>query len=158
MAIAGDLEDVGAGLRGYIAGTPLPWIIAQLGLLAIVIALTIGRRLGRPIPLETERRTGSLVFVSSMANIQRLAGASDLAIDNIASSFRSKLCRYAGLPSNAPIKDLARVAGERAGVNPDEISGLLHRCESSLVGDRPSQSELLSLIVDLRALQAKMKL
>lgn len=154
----GPRSAVGEGLRGYIAGTPVPWIIGQLGLLTVVIAMTIGRRLGRPVPLATERRTGSLVFVSSMANIQRLAGASDLAIDNIAASFRSKICRFAGLPSNAPIKELARVAGERAGVDPAPISDLLHRCETSLVGDRPSKAELLALVVELRTLQAKLKL
>jgi hypothetical protein len=154
----GSRSAVGEGLRGYISGTPVPWIIGQVGLVALVIAVTRGRRLARAVPLARERRTGALVFVSSMANIQRLAKASDLAIDNIASSFRSRLCRYAGLPSNAPIKELARVAGDRSGVDPQRISSLLHKCEAALVGERPSQSELLALVTEIRTLEARIKL
>ena len=146
------------GLRGYIAGTPVPWIIVQIALLALVIALTYGRRFGRPVPLHRERRTSALEFVSSMANIQRLAKASDLAIENIYGHFRRRLCRYAGMPSNTMTDQLATVAAERGQIDREELVSVMRRCDNALAIRPPEPKDLVDLIADLRRVEAKLKL
>lgn len=148
----------GGGLRGYIAGTPVPWIILQLALLGLLMALTFGSRFARPVPLRRERRTSALEFVSSMANIQRLAKASDLAIENIYGHFRRRLCRYAGLPSNTMTDSLATVAAERAQIDRNELLSVMRRCENALAIRPPEPSDLVDLISDLRRVEAKLKL
>lgn len=150
--------DAGGGLRGYIAGTPVPWIGAQLGLLALVVAVTWGRRFARPVPLKRERRTSALEFVSSMANIQRLARASDLAIENIYGHFRRRLCRFAGLPSNTMTDQLATVAAERGQIDREELLSVMRRCDNALAIRPPDPRDLVDLIADLRRVESKLKL
>jgi hypothetical protein len=145
------------GLRGYIAGTPVPWIMLQLAILGAAVAFTVGRRYGRPLPLVTERRTSALEFVGSMASIQMLAKASDLAIENIGTSFRTRLCRYAGVPSNAPAETIARAAASRSRVDERELLEVLRRCEAAL-DEKPSRAQLLDLVRRLRTLEQELKL
>jgi hypothetical protein len=148
----------GGGLRGYIAGTPVPWIVLQLGLVCAAIAFTVGRRFGKPIPLASERRTSALEFVGSMASIQRLAGASDLAVENISASFRTRLCRYAGLSSAATSVELARAAAARGRVDESELLTVLRRCESALAGHPPSRDELVALVAKIRTIEQQLKI
>src|SRR5262249_40439692 len=86
------------GVLAYFRGTPVPWMFWQGVLIAAVAAYTFGRRFARSLPLKRERRTTNLEFVSSMANITRLARATDLAMQNVYWDFRKRLCRYSGLP------------------------------------------------------------
>jgi len=146
------------GLRGYIAGTPVPWVIMQLALLAIVVAVSLGTRFARPVPLARERRTSALEFVSSMANIQRLARASDLAIENIYGHFRRRLCRYAGMPSNSLTDELATVAAERGRIDREELVSVMRRCDNALAIKAPDPKVLVDLVADLRRVEAKLKL
>jgi hypothetical protein len=146
------------GLRGYIAGTPVPWILAQLALLAVVIAITAGTRFGRPIPLPRGRRTSALEFVSSMANIQRLARASDLAIENVYSNFRARLCRYANLPSDSPSDTLATAVALRGRFDAERLLSVMRRCENALAGAPPTPDELVQIVTELRAIEAELKM
>jgi hypothetical protein len=147
-----------SGLRQYVAGTPIPWVIAQLGLVALVIALSVGRRFGRPVPLAAERRTSALEFVSSMANIQRLAKASDLAVENIYSHFRARLCRYAGLPSNTRSPDLARAVALRGQIDEARLASVMRRCEDTLNGRELKGPDLVDLVAEVRRIEAELKL
>jgi len=151
--------DSDGGLRAYIANTPVPWAIAQIGLLALVIAVTAGARFGRAVPVVSARRTTALEFVASMANIQRLAHASDLAIENVYSSFRARLCRYANVPSDTPPEDLARAASARGQIDPNRLFSVIDRCEKTL-RDRmqPTAPELLAIVQELRAVEAELHL
>src|SRR6185369_7845085 len=126
------------GMLAYFRGTPVPWMLAQAALIAAIVVYTYGRRFARPVPLKRERRTTNLEFVSSMANISRLARASDLAMKNIYSEFRKRLCRFSRLPSNAQTARLAEAAASRAGVDSRELSTLLHRCEELAAGEKVS--------------------
>jgi hypothetical protein len=146
----------GAGLRGYIAGTPVPWLLAQLALVAGAVALGVGRRFGRPIPLARERRTSALEFVSSMANIQRLARASDLAIENIYAPFRARLCRHTNLPPTTATDALATAAARLARADKDSVAATMRRCEAILAGAEPSPDELVGLVARIRAFEAKL--
>ena len=123
-----------------------------------MFALTLGARFGRPVPLKRERRTSALEFVSSMANIQRLAKASDLAIENIYGHFRRRLCRYAGLPSNTMTDQLATVAAERGQIDREELVSVMRRCDNALAVQAPEPKDLVDLVSDLRRVEARLKL
>jgi hypothetical protein len=146
------------GLRGYIAGTPVPWLLAQLGLLGGAIALALGRRFGRAIPLARERRTSALEFVSSMANIQRLARASDLAVENIYTPFRARLCRYAGASAATPTDALATAAARLARADRERLARLMRRCEEVLAGAEVERDELVALVAEVRQFEARLGL
>jgi len=146
------------GITSYFRGTPVPWMMAQGALIAALVVYTYGRRFARPVPLRRERRTTNLEFVSSMANITRLARATDLAMRNVYMEFRKRLCRYCGLPSNAPTTKLASAAGRRAGIDPAELGRLLDRCEQVTGGAEVSDSELLSLTTRIREIESALRI
>ena len=140
----------------YFRGTPVPWIMAQLGLIACLVVYSYGRRFGRPIPLKQERRTTNLEFVASMANITRLAEASDLAMENIYSEFRKRLCRFSGMPPKIENARLAAGAARRARLDERELSGLLSRCEAIAQGEPVNEPDLLKLVTRIREIEAQL--
>ncbi|HSB10331.1 MAG TPA: DUF4350 domain-containing protein [Blastocatellia bacterium] len=146
------------GLMAYFRGTPVPWMMAQAGLIVVLIVYSYGRRFGRPLPLRRERRTTNLEFVSSMANITRLAEATDLAIENIYSEFRKRLCRFSGVPPKTGNEKLAAAAVRRARLDERELSELLARCEQAARGDHISDGELLRLVTRIRGIESQLGL
>jgi hypothetical protein len=148
----------GGGLMSYFRGTPVPWMMAQAGLIAVLVVFSYGRRFGRPVPLRRERRTTNLEFVSSMANITRLAQASDLAMQNIYSEFRKRLCRFSGHPATVNNESLAAAAARRAKLDERELAVLLARCEQISRGEQVSESELLKLVARIREIESQLGL
>lgn len=148
----------GGGLLAYFKGTPVPWMMAQAALMAVLVVYSYGRRFGRPLPLKRERRTTNLEFVSSMANITRLARATDLAIENIYSEFRKRLCRFSGVPPRTANDKLAAATVRRAVLDEHELSGLLFRCERAAKGEHISDSELLKLVIRIREIESQLGL
>lgn len=146
------------GIRAYVAGTPIPWIVAQIGLIALLAAIGAGLRFARPVPLARERRTSNLEFVTSMAHIQRLADAEDLAIENIFVPFRARLCRYAGVPLKASTETVAAEAARRARVQSQPILETMKRCEAVLAGARPGGEEITRLVGELRLIEERLGL
>lgn len=141
------------GFVSYFRGTPVLWIIGQIVCLGLLALYSQGRRFARPVPVQQPRRTSSLEFVASMANIQRLASASDLAVENIYARLRSRLCRYAGLPSTCSNEAIAeRIAG-RGGKEATKVRAILTRAEQIQHGVPVKEPELLSLVLELRQLQ-----
>ena len=151
-------SSTGGGLMSYFRGTPVPWMMVQAGLIAVLVVYSYGRRFGRPVALRSERRTTNLEFVSSMANITRLARASDLAMQNIYSEFRKRLCRFSGVPARIENDKLAAVAARRAGLDERELSALLARCEEISRGAQVSEPELLKLVTRTREIESQLGL
>jgi len=148
----------GGGLLAYFKGTPVPWMMAQAALMAVLVVYSYGRRFGRPLPLKRERRTTNLEFVSSMANITRLAQATDLAIENIYSEFRKRLCRFSGVPPKIGNDKLAAATVRRAALDERELSGLLARCDLAARGEHISDAELLKLVIRIREIESQLGL
>jgi hypothetical protein len=146
------------GVMSYFEGTPVPWMLWQTALIALLIVYSYGRRFARPLPLVRERRTTNLEFVSSMANITRLARATDLAMKSVYSEFHKRLCRYSGLPSKTDTARLAAVAARRAKTDENELRRLLERCEEVAGGRPASDAELLQLVSRVREVESQLKL
>ena len=142
----------------YFRGTPAPWIMAQVGLIAMVAIYTYGRRFGRPVPLRRERRTTNLEFVSGMANITRLARARDVAMQNIYLEFRKRLCHYSSMPSKIETSQLAAAVARRSTLNERELGRLLMLCEQVTRGRTVGDSELLDLVAGIRDVETALKL
>ena len=146
------------GVMSYFEGTPVPWMLWQGMLIAALVIYSYGRRFARPLPLARERRTTNLEFVSSMANITRLARATDLAMKSVYSEFHKRLCRYSGLPPKAETARLAAVTARRAKINEDELRRLLIRCEEVAAGKQATDAELLQLVTRVREVESQLKL
>jgi len=146
------------GMLGYFSGTPVMWMLAQFGLLTLVVVYTRGRRFARALPLKEEDRASSLEFVGSMAHLQSLASASDLAIENIYGRFRQRLCRYAAMPTNVTPRELAAAVGRRGRIPEGPLYKILVRCEEILAGTAVNDDELLSITTRIRGWQNDLRL
>jgi len=142
-------------MLAYFHGTPIPWMLAQAALIVALAVYTYGRRFARPVPLKRERRTTNLEFVSSMANISRLARASDLAMKCIYWEFRKRLCRASSLPAKIENSKLAEAAARRAKLDASELARLLERCEAVARGDETTDAELLKLVTRIREIESQ---
>ena len=146
------------GLIAYFRGTPVPWMVLQGLFIGLLIVYTVGRRFASPLPARRERRTTNLEFVSSMANIVRLARATDLAMSNIYSEFRRCLCRYAGVSTKTDTPSLIAIVAKKAKLSERDLRHLLARCERVAAGGKVSDSELHNLTIRLRQIESDLKL
>jgi|GEM_PF-837209 hypothetical protein len=141
------------GLLGYFRGTPIPWMVWHIVALGLLTAYTVGYRFGRPVRLPVKPRTNTLEFVTAMAQLQKAAAARDLALENLYRRFHRRLCRYTGLPTTAPLKELCFVASQRSQHPMSQWCAVTERCQAVLEGrDTVSDAELLHLAQQLRTL------
>jgi hypothetical protein len=141
-------------LIAYFAGTPILWMLAQGGLLVLVILWTRGRRFARPLPVARVDRRSSLEFVASMAELQQRARAYDLAIENIYTRLRRVLVRYAGLGHNSSRSEIAaRVAARSEKLKAERLETLMRECEDAINGAPLDSRKALELVRQLRMVE-----
>ncbi len=145
-------------LFNYFHGTPVPWVFGQGLLIALLIAFSFSRRFARPLPLPQEDRHSPLEFVGSMANLQQVAQARDLALENIYPRFRARLCRQLGLSGKAKPEEIAAALNRRRlKVSADELRSTMQESERALNGGEIDDQRLLDLIATMRRISAQMK-
>ncbi|MEP7274426.1 MAG: hypothetical protein ABI882_23240, partial [Acidobacteriota bacterium] len=105
-----------------------------------------------------------LEFVGSMANLQKLASARDLALENVYPPFRTRLCRRLGVPVRAERQEVAGAlvrleAGKPGslGVSVSEVNLLMKECESALVGVPIDDHELVTFVRSMRKIDDALK-
>jgi hypothetical protein len=146
-------------LVNYFRGTPMAWLLLHGLLLSLLIVYTYGRRFARPLPLAQADRHSPLEFVSSMANLQQVAKARDLAIENIFPRFKAQLCRRLGLSSRAqPEEIIAGVRRLRLPVSEIELRHALSESELILIGEEVDDAHLMKTIARMRQIMRQLKL
>ena len=141
----------------YFAGTPVISIFLQLAAIAGFVLYSQSRRFARPVPEpEPDRRT-KLEYVAAMAELQQRTRAFDLALDNIYSDFRRRVCRMLGVDSTLTNRrQLATLIAERIKEDPREIEELMLRCEDIAHGEQVKGKDALAAAARLRELEGKL--
>jgi len=120
-----------SSLWPYIAQTPLPWGIAQFGLVFLAILATHSRRQA-PIHIPLARsRLSPLEFVETLGDLYSSAHAGPAAVRIAYEHLRHELTRRLGLPGNISDADLARTAHALLRWNEGEFSGTLSRSQQA---------------------------
>lgn len=119
----------GRSLTDYFARTPLPWGLAQLGLLLTVALLAFSRRSGPVHPLERDSRLSSLEFIDTLGGLYQRAHAARGAVEVACQRFRFLLSRRLGLPLTARDGELDQAARQRLAV--DGLLDILQRCRAA---------------------------
>lgn len=150
----------GNALMNYFRGTPVPWLFAQLLLVAVLVAYSYGRRFARPLPMPLADRHSPLEFVSSMASLQQAAQARDLALENIYPRFKQRLCRTLGLPTTAPPPTIIARLKRRLQTKESEVELLrvFSESERALQGEPLDDQRLIKLIATMRRIAGQLKL
>ena len=146
-------------LASLLRGTLWPLILFQSGILLLLLLHHLSRRFTRPVPLPALDRHSPLEFVDSMAGLQEVAEARDLAIENIYPRFRARLCRQLGLSAQANNDQIfARLAQLRPDLEPDmgmeKLREALTECEQILAGGAADDEQLLRIVRRLRSAEA----
>ncbi len=145
-------------LFAYLHGTPVIWILGQCLLLVAAIFFSRGKRYGRPLPLPTVDRHSPLEFVSSMANLEQVSRARDLAVENIYPRFKSRMARLLGLHlRSSPHEFAAAVARRRTSVSPDEMRRTIEESEAILLGHAVDDHRLVDLVARMRRIASRLQ-
>jgi hypothetical protein len=138
-------------LVNYFRGTPMPWLLVHGLFLSLLILYTYGKRFARPLPLPQVDRHSPLEFVGSMANLQQVARARDLAIENIYPRFKTQLCRRLGLSSRSQAEEIiASLRRQRLPVSELEVRQALSDGELVLRGEHIDDSHLIKIVTRMR--------
>lgn len=145
-------------LLTYFRGTPVPWLLLQGLLLALMVVYSAGRRFARPLPLPQVDRHSPLEFVGSMANLQQVAQARDLALENIYPRFKARLCRALGISVRArPEEIAAHLNRRRLRISEHELRQTLIESERALAGTPLDDHRLVVLVATMRRISTQLK-
>ena len=144
----------GGGAFAFFAGTPVLWMFAQAGAVALALLWSRGRRFARALPAPHVDRRSKLEFVASMAELQQRARAHGLAVENVYARTRRALARYAGLAPDAPHEEIAARVAARSGGDGRQLAALLAECEAAVAGRQHTPArKALALVRHLRDLE-----
>ncbi len=124
----------------YIGRTPLPWALAQIGLIALAAAATFSRRRGPVRPRVEDPRTAPMEFVETIGALYGRVRADRASVDAARCRLRRLLTEATGLPAGCTDRALARAAAPRVGIDPDILTPLLAPPDA---GDRRSALEIV---------------
>ncbi|MDQ3472719.1 MAG: DUF4350 domain-containing protein [Acidobacteriota bacterium] len=142
----------------YFSETPVLPLVGQIVLLILLLLWTRGRRFARAVPLAQVDRRSALEFVASMAELQRRAGAFDLALENIYARTRRVLARYAGTDYNSSRTEIASRVAARSSVEARSLEVLMKQCEGAINGEPISERQSIFLVKRLRDIEGTLGL
>lgn len=136
------------GFGSYLAGTPLPAALAQVGLMALVALFTFTRRRGPILALAEEPRASSMEFVEAMGALYAKAGAASGAVEIGRARLRRLLVVATQLPSGSSDEQIARAAAVRYPLDAGELIELLSA--SAGAADAPNLAPARALALSQR--------
>jgi hypothetical protein len=123
----------GRSLLAYLAKTPLPWGMLQLGLLFLAVCLSHSRRSGPERAGNEPARHSPLEFVKTLGELYRRAGAAPAAVEVYLVRFKGLLARRLGVPMATPAARLAAAAAARLGADENELLALLGEADVAVI-------------------------
>jgi hypothetical protein len=130
----------------YVAETPLPWGIAQCGLVFLAILATHSRRQA-PIHVPLARsRLSPLEFVETLGDLYASAHAGPAAVRIAYQRLHYQLTRQLGLPGNISDADLAAAAQVQLAWSESEFSATLSAAQQAMSSGKLGDDKTLSLV------------
>jgi len=136
-------------LSSYLAPTPIPWALAQVGLLLLVVCATFARRRGPVRPVVVESRLSPLEFVETLGGLYHQAHACAVALGVACQRFRFLVAREVGVSPSLSSEQLCGALERRLGRKDARLRSTLWRCESALRDPALRDTEALRLVKQL---------
>lgn len=145
-------------LWSYMLRTPLPWGLAQFGLVFLAILFTYSRRSGPVREPATVSRLSPLEFVETLADLYNSVRADDVAVQIAGQRLRFVLTRRLGLAANVSNADLARIASRQLGWQETQLLEALVAFDKTTVKHEKNRSTSLKLVQQLFDYAAQMEM
>lgn len=116
-------------LWSYFAGTPLPWGLAQMGVVALAVLVTFARRAGPVRAPVAESRLSPLEFIETLGDLYHRGHAASAAVESSFQRFRYLLTRRLSLPGTTGVARLYEAVRERLGWREPGLFETLQRAE-----------------------------
>lgn len=145
-------------LWSYMLRTPLPWGLAQFGLVFLAILFTYSRRSGPVREPATVSRLSPLEFVETLADLYNSVRADDVAVQIAGQRLRFVLTRRLGLAANVSNADLARIASRQLGWQETQLLEALVAFDKTTVKHEKDRSTSLKLVQQLFDYAAQMEM
>jgi len=113
-------------LWSYAAGTPLPWIGVQAGLLLAAVFATYSRRRGPVRSPATPLRNSPLEFIEMLGALYRRANANGAAVTSARTRFSRTMAASCGIPYDAADETIARLMMSRFAMDEREVLNVLN--------------------------------
>ena len=139
-------------LWSYMAGTPLPYAVLQVGIVGLLALVSLSRRRSPPRAIFDEARSSPLEFIDSMGSLYERAGTAAGAVATIRARVRRALVDACGIPASASDGQLAAAVGTRAGWPADRVEVLLGSSAKAASDPGLAPGEALSVTADLQRL------
>lgn len=144
-------------LWSYLVGTPLPWVGAQVTLLALAGFFAYSRRNGPVRARALAPRTSPLEFIEMLGEMYRRAGARHAAV----ATARTRLLRAAtsttGVPPGSGDDLVAKAIAARTGSAVSDVEALLARSRAAAADPATNSETALALIMELQQVTARLR-
>lgn len=145
-------------LWSYLARTPLPWGLAQFGLVFLAILFTYSRRNGPVRAPATVSRLSPLEFVDTLGDLYNSVHADAAAVQIANQRLRFVLTRKLGLLANASSADLAQAASQQFGWEERPLFEALAAAEKDAARGKKNDGAALKLVQQLFDYAARLEM
>lgn len=145
-------------LWSYFGRTPLPWTVAQFGLIFLAVLATYSRQWGPVQAPAGASRLSPLEFVDTLGELYNAAHAGSAAVRVAHQRLRFLLVRQLGMPAGVPAAELARSAALRLGWEEQPLLDTLLRSERAMRRIDLRDAEALELVQQVYDYIARLEL
>lgn len=143
-------------LWSYAAGTPLPLIGAQVGIIALAAFAAYSRRRGPVRAKAVDARTSPLEFIDMVRALYQRAGAAGAAVAAARARFRRAVTTTCGIPADCSDDALARTAASKLQIDVQPVAELLAAADHAIRDPDLDGAEALKVTQGLQALTRRL--
>ncbi len=131
--------------------SPVKWMVAQFGLIAIVVLLTYSRRSGPVIAPAVESRLSPLEFVRTLGSLYGRASAASVAVEAADKRSRSALAKRFGADARGSADVIAAAVSRRSGRDAETLATALREADAARTMPSLTNDRALELVQHLVA-------
>ena len=138
---------------GYLSKTPLLPILAQSGVMLLVLIWAANRRFGAPMPLNSFKPDNSQAYIQALAGVLHKAGRSEFVLDGVGKHEQLEIQKALGLGSTLLESEaIVEAWTQQTGLPATELEQVLQARSSQ----RFSEPDLLTWIKTIQLVRQKL--
>jgi hypothetical protein len=151
------LHGASPSLWSYTAGTVVPYLWWQCGLIGLLLVLSFSRRSGPLRPDPVISRAAPLEFTRALGSLYRKAGATNISVRVAYRGFRLALERSAGVKGDASPQEMAATISRLYATTVPDLEEQLEKAGRAVEGVPVTEKQALHLVQALHAAEQQLR-